>query len=74
MAEQHYESAIVGLERLTTSAGDDIDPYWSPDGQYIVFVSNRDGNHEIYRMRADGSDPVNLTRHPGADRTPTMGH
>lgn len=63
-----------GLERLTTSAGHDIDPYWSPDGQYIVFASNRDGNYEIYRMRSDGSDPVNLTRHPGADLTPTMGH
>jgi len=27
----------------------------------IVFVSNRDGNNEIYRMNADGSNQTRLT-------------
>ncbi len=38
-----------------------------PDGSQIVFQSNRDGNTEIYKMDADGTDQVNLTRHPAAD-------
>ena len=35
---------------------------WSPDGQLIVFSSNRDVNFEIYTMSAvDGSDVTRLT-------------
>jgi len=30
----------------------------------IVFETFRDGNWELYRINADGSDPVNLTRTP----------
>ena len=38
----------------------------------IVFVSDRevDGNHEIYVMNADGSNPRNLTNHPEDDTAP----
>ena len=35
-------------------------PDWSPDGSKIAFVSTRDGNEEIYVMRADGSGPTRL--------------
>ena len=37
----------------------------------IVFTSNRDGTEEIYMMSADGSSPVNLTRNPGRDSSPS---
>jgi len=37
----------------------------------IVFDSNRDGNHEIYRMAPDGSQTINLTNHPAYDVEPT---
>ena len=36
----------------------------------IVFTSNRDGNEEIYVMDADGKNPVRLTNHQAADRSP----
>jgi TolB protein len=36
----------------------------------IVFESLRDGNAEIYVMDADGSNLINLTNHPGPDRSP----
>lgn len=39
------------------------------DGQ-IAFVSDRDGNQEIYLINADGSGLTNLTRHPAGDRGP----
>ena len=36
----------------------------------IAFVSDRDGNMEIYVMNADGSSQTNLTNHPGYDTHP----
>ena len=41
----------------------DHSPAWSPDGSALAFVSLRDGGEpEIYRMEADGSEQVRLTR------------
>jgi len=37
----------------------------------IAFVSNRDGNAEIYVMDPDGSDITRLTHDPGYDGAPT---
>lgn len=53
-----------------TDGGPDFRPTWSPDGKSIAFVSERDGNKEIYRMRAGGQDQTNLTRHEATDRQP----
>jgi Tol biopolymer transport system component len=41
-----------------------------PREDYIAFVSRRDGNDEIYRMKADGSEQINLTNNPSADTSP----
>jgi len=58
-------------KRLTDDPADDMSPTWSPDGQYIAFVSDRDGNREIYMMKADGTQQLNLTHHPSEDWTPS---
>jgi len=60
----------TGTIRLTSQAGADINPAWSPDGQKIVFASDRAGNREIYVMNADGSDPVRLTDNAARDYSP----
>jgi hypothetical protein len=44
------------FERTTS----DRYPCRSPDGNKIVFSSNKDGKGEIYIMNADGSDQVKL--------------
>jgi Tol biopolymer transport system component len=37
----------------------------------IAFVSNRDGNDEIYVMNADGTNHINLTNNPASDDFPS---
>jgi TolB protein len=49
------------------------DPQWSPDGEWIVFQSNRDGQFEIYLMRADGSQQIRLTTTTEGAYWPTWG-
>lgn len=46
---------------LTRSPADERDPAWSPDGQHIAFVSNREEVQRIYVMDADGSQVRLLT-------------
>ena len=46
-------------------------PAFSPDGSRIAFMTNRDGNMEIYTVNRDGSGLRRVTRHPGNDSTPT---
>jgi Tol biopolymer transport system component len=40
------------------------------DNGRIAFLSNRDGNDEIYSARPDGSDPRNLTNNAASDGVP----
>lgn len=50
---------------------DDGTPALSPDQQYVVFGSNRDGDWDIYKMNSDGSDQTNLTNNSADDGWPT---
>ena len=43
---------------------------WSPDGSRVAFVSDRDGNEEIYVMNADGTGQERLTSSAGVDVWP----
>lgn len=49
---------------FTDGSSDDYDPAWSPDGTKIVFVSDRDGNAEIYVATVGGGGATNLTNDP----------
>ncbi|MGW9684098.1 hypothetical protein [Flagellimonas sp. 2504JD1-5] len=56
---------------LTHNAADDRYASYSPDGNWIVFESNRDGNWEIYLMDNQGGNVQRLTNNPSDDRRPT---
>lgn len=62
---------VVDLEgRVTSYATDKVEenPAWSPDGRWLAFSSNRDGDPEIYL--ASGSQLRRLTTRPGPDWLP----
>ena len=52
-----------GLRRLTNNTWEwDKHPTWSPDGQSILFYSNRDtGRRQLWLMKADGSEQRNVS-------------
>jgi TolB protein len=61
-----------GLTRLTSTVAMNNLPAWCPDGR-IVFVSDRNGNDDVWIMNGDGSGPTRLTANRGEDTTPSCG-
>jgi len=51
----------IRLSALPGSTRSDDQPHLSPDGRQIVFVSQRDGQPDLYRMNVDGSNLGRLT-------------
>lgn len=47
--------------QLTLNSATNDAPIVTPDDRYIVFISNRTGAFQVWRMQIDGSDPVPLT-------------
>ena len=40
---------------------------WSPDGKFLLFTGERNGDFDIFRIPAAGGAEVNLTKAPGLD-------
>jgi dipeptidyl aminopeptidase/acylaminoacyl peptidase len=53
------------LQRLTDSPAENAVPTWSRDGQWIYFTSNRDGEHQIWKLPVSGGPPQRVTRTGG---------
>ncbi len=60
------------VRQITMAPGENMMAHFAPNGRTIVFQSNRDGNWEIYRAYADGSQPVRLTNDTAADESPCV--
>jgi serine/threonine protein kinase/Tol biopolymer transport system component len=61
------DRAGTPLHRLTDDVAQDIVPRWSPDGQWIAFLSDRSGKYEIWKVRPDGTGLVQMTHEPGRE-------
>lgn len=54
--------------RLTSSAGTEAAPSFSPDGKSIAFTGEYDGNTDVFIMPAGGGVPKRLTYQPTPDQ------
>ena len=53
-------------KRITSTAAVESNPYFSPDGNWIAFSSNRAGSNNVYIVSKDGGEPKRLTWHPSS--------
>lgn len=67
-ASEHENSEIYAytietkeLRNLTNHSANDFSPAWSPDGQTILFISDRGGSPQFFTMDTDGKFVEQLT-------------
>src|SRR5262245_20178865 len=60
-------SRAGGEARQLTTGGHESSPHFSPDGKWIAFTGQYDGNEDVYVMPAEGGEPRRLTWHPAND-------
>ncbi len=53
--------------RLTSSAADEGNPIFSPDGSQIAFAADYEDNTDVYVIATTGGQPKRLTWYPGRD-------
>jgi dipeptidyl aminopeptidase/acylaminoacyl peptidase len=57
-----YEKQSGSIRQFTYSAKSEFLPRWSPDGQQLAFLSDRDEQQQVYAMRANGGEASALTK------------
>jgi Tol biopolymer transport system component len=60
----------TGPRALTSGSGNDRWPSWSADGEWLVFVSDRSGNPDLWVVSRKGGTAVQLTFDPADDVQP----
>ena len=55
------------VRRLTSDDGAEYNPVFSPDGEWIAFSAQYDGNTDVFILPVEGGVPKRLTWHPGPD-------
>ena len=58
------------LERLTKDSGIDTSPSFSPDGEQIVFNSDRGGSPQLFTMNKDGTNIKRISKGRGVYGNP----
>ncbi len=57
----------TGVQRLTDHRAREVFPRFSPDGNWVAFSSDREGNYDVYVVAAAGGQPRRLTFHSAND-------
>jgi TolB protein len=66
----NYDLELNTRQRLTFNLGSDIAPAWSPDGEWIAFMSTRSLGNKVFRMSRDGGDVQQLSNVPAMENAP----
>lgn len=53
--------------RLTAMTGNEVSPRISPDGKWLAFSADQNGNMDVYIMPLEGGEIKQLTHHDGMD-------
>lgn len=72
VSESGQVSAQTEPIQITFESSNEIMPSFSPDSKLVTFISDRDGNAEIYLMYADGMWPRRLTVTDAGEDVPTF--
>ena len=56
--------------RLTAHPGQELFPRFSPDGRWIAFTGQYDGDEQVYVVPASGGEPTRLTWYPAEGPLP----
>ncbi len=68
--EEYLATKYGSVTQLTYNEAEDSMASWAPDGR-IWFISDRDGDPEIYVMNFDGSGVTQLTHNEAGDGSPS---
>ena len=68
-ARDIWKATIAGGEatRITSFQGQERHPSISPDGLWVAFTGDYEGNQDVYITSITGGEPRRLTYHPAAD-------
>ncbi|HKA21639.1 MAG TPA: S41 family peptidase [Blastocatellia bacterium] len=55
------------IKRITANKARDVYPRFSPDGKWIAFSSDRNGNFDVFIIPSEGGNPKQLTFHSADD-------
>src|SRR5206468_1175663 len=75
-ADDHDASIVYtvlvggGTPRRVTALGPSYLHGWSPDGRFLVYTGERNGEFDVYRIPVDGGEETRLTNTPGLDDGP----
>jgi TolB protein len=66
----HIVPAKGGTPKLVTPKGPSYLHGWSPDGKFLVYCAERNGEYDIYRIPVEGGEETQLTTAPGLNDGP----
>ena len=59
-----------GTPKRITAKGPSYFHGWSPDGHWLAYTGQRNGDYDVYKIPSTGGDEIRLTSAPGLDDGP----
>ncbi len=67
--QKNVDLAVAGIDgvvqrRLTSDPAVDANPRWLKDGRNVLFLSNRSGSMQLWKISIDGGEPIRVSNLP----------